>query len=79
MSVTYGVVKEVYLLGEKQRNAYGLVAYADAEQDETATVVASAHDISSDMESVRELAERCNQGNLSLIHFGDIVEDFLIQ
>lgn len=79
MNVTYGVVRQVYILGEQHRCAYGLVAYANADQDGTATIIASANDISSDMQSVCELADKCNQGKLSLIHFDDIVEDFLAE
>lgn len=75
--ITYGVVKETYLLGENEREAYGLVAYADAEEDGTATIVALASDLTDRRELVEALAVRCNRGNLSLIHFDDVVEDFL--
>ena len=77
MSITYGVVKEIYALGSEKRSAYGLVAYYDAEEDGTATIVASAHDLSDDEAAVEMLAERCNDGDLSLVHFDDVIEDFL--
>lgn len=75
--ITYGVVKETYLLGEVKREAYGLVAYANVVEDGTATIVASASDLTDKRELVEELASKCNVGNLSLVHFNDVVEDFL--
>lgn len=55
-TVTYGVVAETYSLENQSRNAYGIVAYADANQDETATVVASAHDITDNRCRAEQLA-----------------------
>ena len=78
-TITYGVVAETYLLGSQTRNAYGIVAYADANQDGTATVVASAHDITPDRYRAEQLADKCNRGNLSLCHFDDVIEDFLAE
>ena len=78
-TVTYGVVAEKYLLGSQIRNAYGIVAYANADEDGTATVVASAHDITHDRYRAAQLADKCNRGNLSLCHFDDVIEDFLVE
>ena len=78
-SITYGVSKEIYSYNGITRHAYGLVAYADAELDGTATIVASANDLSCDEIKLQELANKCNEGNLELIHFNDIVEDFLAE
>ena len=44
-TITYGVVAETYLLGSQARSAYGIVVYADTDEDGMATVIASAHDI----------------------------------
>ena len=78
-TVTYGVVAETYLLGKDSRNAYGIVAYADADEDGTATIVASAHDITHDRYRAEQLADKCNRGNLALCHFDDVIEDFLAE
>ena len=76
-SITYGVSKEIYSYKGVAREAYGLVAYADAEIDGTATIVASANDLSCNEIKLQELANKCNEGKLELVHFNDIVEDFL--
>ena len=78
-TITYGVVAETYSLGSQNRNAYGIVAYADADEDGTATVVASAHDITPDRCRAEQLADKCNRGNLALCHFDDVIEDFLAE
>ena len=76
-TITYCVVAENYSLNGTARSAFGIVAYADAEEDGTATVVASAHDITDDRTRAEQLAEKCNRGNLALCHFDDVIEDFL--
>ena len=76
-NITYGVSKEIYSYNGITREAYGLVAYADAELDGTATIVASANDLSCDEIKLQELANKCNEIKLELVHFNDIVEDFL--
>jgi len=76
-NITYGVSKEIYSYKGISREAYGLVAYADAELDGTATIVASANDLSCDEIKLQELANKCNKEKLLLVHFNDIVEDFL--
>lgn len=77
--ITYGVVKEIYYYKEEAREAYGLVVYSDAEEDGTATIIASAHDLTDERERMEELAERCNEDEVELLHFDDIVEDFLVE
>ena len=77
MNVTYGVAKEIYSLGNSSRTSYGIAAYADAEEDGTATIVASVHDVTSDKQALDELVSLCNRLELSTVHLMDIVEDFL--
>ena len=77
ITITYGVSKEIYEWEEKQRIAYGIVVYADIEKDGTATIIESIRDISSDRKAIEELVEKCNRLQLSLIHLGDVVDDFL--
>lgn len=78
MKITYGVSKEIYSYGRNTREAYGLVAYVDAELDGTATIVAIANDLSCDKTKLQKLADMCNEGQLNLVHFNEIVEDFIV-
>ena len=78
-TITYGVVAETYSLRGQYRKAYGIVAYSDAEENGTATIVASAHDITHDRWRAERLADQCNRGNLSLCHFDDVIDDFLAE
>ncbi len=77
MNVTYALVEERYELADEIRISYGIVAYANAEQDGTATIVASVHDITSDKLRLKELVDDCNRFELSTIHLSDVIEDFL--
>ena len=77
MNVTYGVTEEIYSLGTSSRTSYGIAAYADSEEDGTATIVASIHDVTADKQSLSELVGLCNRLELSTIHLNDVVEDFL--
>jgi hypothetical protein len=77
MNVTYAVTEERYALGNESRTSYGIVAYANAEQDGTATIVASVHDITSDKQHLTKLVDDCNRFELSTVHLHDVVEDFL--
>lgn len=77
MRITYGVTEEIYTLGGQSRTSYGIVAYAEGEEDGTATIVASARDLSPVRERLDKLVRTCNRLHLSLIHFGDVIEDFL--
>ena len=74
-NITYGIVKETYCLGRSARISYGIAAYASAE--DTATVLAYIGDITSNEEKLLKLVLRCNEFELSLLHFKDVVEDFI--
>ena len=76
-SITYGIVEENYALRGVSRVSYGIAAYADVEQDGTATILAAVSDITSDRKKLEELVYRCNQAQLSVLHLSDVVEDFL--
>ena len=76
MNVIYGITKEVYSLGADSRTSYGIVAYADAEENGTSTIVASVHDITSDKQALSDLIFLCNLLELSAIHLNDVIEDF---
>ena len=75
--ITYGIVEEKYVLGESQRTAYGIAAYADAETDGTATIVASVNDISSQKDRVEEFVKSCNSAKLSPRDLKEAALDFL--
>lgn len=75
--VTYGIREEFYCLGKAKRRAYGIVAYSDIEANGTATVIASAGDVTDDREALAELVRKCNELGLDPIHLGDVVEDFI--
>ena len=77
MNITYGVTEEIYSLGHSFRTSYGIAAYADSEEDGTATIVASVHDVTADKQALIELVSLCNRLELSTIHLNDVVEDFL--
>lgn len=77
--ITYGIVEERYVLRGRNRLAYGIAAYADAETDGTATVLASFNDVTSDKQKLEELVFYCNQLGLSELHLKDVVEDFLAE
>lgn len=79
MTVTYGVIKETHLLKGHVRHSYGIAAYANARENGTLTLLAAAHDITSDRRSAEHLAEKCNKTRLSLYHFESIIEDFLAE
>ena len=76
-NVTYGISKETYFSYEKKRTAYGIVVYYDFDEENTAVIVDSIRDITSDKESLEELVRLFNKFELSLLHFHDAVEDFL--
>ncbi len=77
MKITYGITEETYSLGNTSRVSYGIAAYADADEDGTATIVASVRDITANRQALAELVSLCNSLELSTIHLMDVVEDFL--
>ena len=77
IKVTYAICEEKYVLGNESRISYGIVAYSNADQDGTATIVASVHDITSDKDAIAALVDDCNRLELSTIHLLDVVEDFI--
>lgn len=76
-TITYGVTEEIYSLGADSRISYGIAAYANAEEDGTAIVLRSIHDITSDREKLQALVKACNLSKLSVIHLRDVIDDFL--
>ena len=54
-----------------------VAAYADVSQEGTASILASFHDITSDRLRIASLINDCNRLKISIIHFGDVIENFL--
>ena len=77
VSITYGIIEERYTLNDRSRIAYGIAAYADAEIDATSTIVASIHDITSDLRNVTALVNICNRLKVPPQYLRDVVEDYL--
>ncbi|MBR2908223.1 MAG: hypothetical protein IKJ04_08180 [Clostridia bacterium] len=78
-SITYGITEEIYSLNGKSRRAYGIAAYADAEQDGTATIIAAVRDVTADKQRLAALVQKCNLLEVSPIHLDDVIEDFLTE
>ena len=78
-NITYAISKENYAFGNETRTSYGIVAYSNANQDGSKTIVASVHDVTSDKHSLTELVNDCNRLELSTVHLNDVVEDFLLK
>ncbi len=75
--ITYGVREEIYCLGEAKRAAFGIVAYANAEENETATVVAEVGDVTGNISEIERLVRLCNRVKLAPEMLHDFVCDFL--
>lgn len=75
--ITYEMIEETYSFEGNVRCSYGIAAYANADTDGTATIVASVHDITADRQALAELVSLCNRLEISLLHLDNIIEDFL--
>ena len=78
-NITYAVSEERYTFGDEVRTSYGIVAYSNADQDGSKTIVASVRDVTSDKTSLTKLVNDCNRLELSTVHLNDVVEDFLLK
>ncbi len=74
---TYAIVEERYSFGNTSRTSYGIVALSAPDKDNSATIVASVRDITSNKGALATLVDNCNCLELSTIHLLDVVEDFL--
>ena len=78
-NITYAVSEERYTFGNETRTSYGIVAYSNANQDGSKTIVASVRDVTSDKAGLIKLVNDCNRLDLSTVHLNDVVEDFLLK
>ena len=78
-NITYSVSEERYTFGNETRISFGIVAYSNANQDGSKTIVASVRDVTSDKAGICRLVDDCNRLKLSTVHLYDVVEDFLLK
>ena len=78
-NITYAVSEERYTFGNETRTSYGIVAYSNADQDGSKTIVASVRDVTSDKTGLTKVVNDCNRLELSTVHLSDVVEDFLLK
>lgn len=75
MRVSYRVVREkIHTIQNGWFDTYGLEAYDWEKPDH---VLVRVSDVSLKAETVTSLAKACTEGNLSLIHMRDVIEDQL--
>ncbi len=74
--IIYTLVEEKYTLNGKEYISYGVSGFADT-NDESASVIASAHHITHKKNRLAVLVALCNRLKLEPIHLNDVVEDFL--
>lgn len=70
--ITYKIKKEKQKITEKY--SFGVVGYDNMSGKE----ICSALDITQDETAVQNFVALCNQLNLSVCHFEDAIEDFLV-
>ena len=71
----YVLVKTTYYDRNFEHTGYGMAAIE--REGRHIVVLKSASDMSTDREKVEDLIGLCNRYGLELVHFDDIVEDFL--
>ena len=77
MNTAYGVVTEIYGLEGETRCPAEITAYANADADGTASIVASVMDISSNETQVKAFVGRCDPERLPVCSFQNKANDFL--
>ena len=78
INVTYAIIEEKHSIGDNTRISYGIAAYSNENNDSTATIITSIHDITTDKKKLLDLINTCNELQLSTVHLNDIVEDFFV-
>lgn len=62
--------------GTSPQTTYGIAAYSASEKDAARIVI---RDITTDKQKLETFIRICNQLDLSLIHFNEVIEDFLVE
>ena len=76
-NIVYAIIEEKYNLGNESRISYGISAFSITAEANTATIVASVHDITSNRDQLVQLVDCCNTLELSTKQLVDVVDDFL--
>ncbi len=72
----YGLIREEYFWDGQCRVAYGIAVYAHPHASGSAGIIASVRDMTDDRAAVERLIRQCNEGDLSLTHLSDVIDDF---
>ena len=72
-TIRYKIIEEKCTLENNTYVGYGVSAVS-VESD----VICTYHDVSTNKEELECLVEKCNKVGLSLVHLGDVIDDFLI-
>ena len=72
MDCQYILIRGIYKDDVGTHTGYGIAATCDGSGIESVALDLSCHE-----NEVTELVRRCNELKLSLVHFQDVVEDFL--
>ncbi len=78
----YGLIREEFLMDGERRITYGIAVYellneTESFGTENFEVVALIRDITPSRTAMETLIRQCNEGELSLIHLADVVDDLL--
>ncbi len=74
MKIEYSVIKTSYLYNKEEKAVYG-IAVLQTEENET-VLEDAVYDISSDLEGISALADKCNKLELSPLHLREVIEDY---
>lgn len=74
-AISYITVKQEIREGSAARTCYGIAAAIS--YDGCVQLMQCYDDLSDDIEPIRRFVETCNELQLEIIHFADVVEDFL--
>ena len=72
MDCSYKLIRGTYPDENGTHTGYGIAAI-----NSNSVTISAAYDLSCDESEVTELVRRCNELKLSLVHFQDVVDDFL--
>lgn len=72
---SYVTVKQQIGEGSEARTCYGIAAAVA--NDGCVQLMKSYDDLSDDIEPIRQFVEACNELHVEIVHFADVVEDFL--
>ena len=72
MDCKYILIRDTYACDTDSHIGYGIAAV-----DHESKIVSAASDLSCNESEVAGLVKMCNELELSIVHFQDVIEDFL--